>query len=200
MTHDPFSELHAYVLAGGQSRRFGSDKALALLDGEPLILHATRELAACAASCTLVADRTERFAHLGLHTIVDRHPGRGPLAGLDAALHDLSVRGGSWLLLGACDRLGLRADWIAALHHAATLSPDCHAAAFHDGTRWQPLPALYHRDIAPLVRNLLAGHDLALHALLDRVPAARVPLPSDWSMVRDINHPADLAMQRDGGV
>ncbi len=34
------------VLAGGQSRRFGSDKALALLDGRPLIAHVIAALAA----------------------------------------------------------------------------------------------------------------------------------------------------------
>ena len=32
------------ILAGGQARRFGSNKALARLHGEPLIAHAARAL------------------------------------------------------------------------------------------------------------------------------------------------------------
>ena len=32
------------IIAGGQSRRFGSDKALAVIDGRPMIAHVTEAL------------------------------------------------------------------------------------------------------------------------------------------------------------
>lgn len=70
------------VLAGGRSRRFGSDKALAMLEGRPLIAHAIDALAAH-------ADKVVSCGRPwpGLVSIPDNPAGgHGPLAGLNAAL------------------------------------------------------------------------------------------------------------------
>ena len=40
--------IDGLVLAGGRSRRFGSDKRIALFDGDELVRLATRKLARCA--------------------------------------------------------------------------------------------------------------------------------------------------------
>jgi len=69
------------VLAGGRSSRFGSDKALAMLEGRPLIVHAIEALAAHAD--TVVSCGRE---WPGLVSIDDSPSGHGPLAGLNAAL------------------------------------------------------------------------------------------------------------------
>ena len=50
----------AYILSGGRSSRFGSDKARALAAGKPLILHAADTVAPVAASITVVADRPDK--------------------------------------------------------------------------------------------------------------------------------------------
>ena len=67
------------VLAGGQSRRFGSDKAMALLEGRPLIEHAI---------ATLVPF-TDRVIIIGREDGIPDRPrgGHGPLAGINAAIH-----------------------------------------------------------------------------------------------------------------
>ncbi|MBU3078769.1 molybdenum cofactor guanylyltransferase [Sphingomonas quercus] len=71
------------VLAGGKSRRFGSDKALAIVDGRALIEHAVAALSAHAA---LVICCGRPWPGLGW--LPDRPaPGGGPLGGLSAALH-----------------------------------------------------------------------------------------------------------------
>ncbi|MFW2830345.1 molybdenum cofactor guanylyltransferase [Sphingomonas sp. ID0503] len=70
------------VLAGGRSTRFGSDKALAVLDGKPLIEHA---IAALRAHCETVVICGRSWQ--GFETLEDRPAGGcGPLAGLNAAL------------------------------------------------------------------------------------------------------------------
>jgi molybdopterin-guanine dinucleotide biosynthesis protein A len=67
------------VLAGGQSRRFGSDKAMARLHGRPLIEHAI---------ATLIPF-TERVVIIGREDSIPDRPrgGHGPLAGINAAIH-----------------------------------------------------------------------------------------------------------------
>jgi molybdenum cofactor guanylyltransferase len=87
------------LLAGGQSRRFGSDKALALLDGERLI---DRAIAALAAHCDAVVVCGRDYA--GLRSLADRpRPGLGPLGGLNAALHLARDEGFAGVLTSACD-------------------------------------------------------------------------------------------------
>jgi len=87
------------VLAGGQSRRFGSDKAVALWHGVPLIEHAC-------ATAALVADHVIvcGSARAAFPFLCDRPEGlRGPLAGLNAALHWGRDQGYEAVLSLGCD-------------------------------------------------------------------------------------------------
>src|SRR5215475_8698200 len=74
----------AFVLAGGKSRRMGSDKALLELAGRPLIEHML-ELARSVCSQVCVVGDPEKFSRLAL-AIPDLYAGQGPLAGIHAAL------------------------------------------------------------------------------------------------------------------
>lgn len=77
------------VLAGGLSTRFGSDKALAELDGHTLIALAVDALAGWCDHVVVVGRETAPAP-----TLPDwPGPGMGPLAGLAAALHHASAEG-----------------------------------------------------------------------------------------------------------
>ena len=89
MTDNPMSlNIPIYILAGGKSSRFGNphdDKALAEINNTPLILRLAEQLQPIANPLTIVADRADKYQHLGLNTIADHQPGLGPLAGLHRA-------------------------------------------------------------------------------------------------------------------
>jgi len=183
--------LPLYLLAGGQSARFGSDKARAMLTGEPLILHAARPLRAHASEVTAVADREDKFNDLALRTIADLQPGLGPLGGLQAALRDREARlGPGWVMLGGCDLLGLQPGWIERLIVQAR--PGGSVVAFRHA-RWEPLPALYHTRILTRLDEAAATHDLALWRLVERSRAVAVLPPAGWAAVVQVNTAADLA-------
>ena len=99
------------VLAGGRATRFGSDKALALLDGATLLHHALASLAPhCAALVVCGRDAAP------VPTIADRPaPGLGPLGGLAGALLHAEAHGFDAVLTTACDTPFLPADLLAAL-------------------------------------------------------------------------------------
>lgn len=120
------SALPAYILAGGRSTRFGSDKARAPLDGVPLLARVADTLRTVTAEPIVVADAPDKYADMGLPTIADCYPARGPLGGLHAALADLVARSGAGLsetardaaaalVLVSCDFVVLRAAWLEAL-------------------------------------------------------------------------------------
>lgn len=89
------------IIAGGKSRRFGSDKTVAELHGKPLIQHVIDELSP---QCdTLVICGRNWQDHV---VLTDRpRSDMGPLAGLCAALHFAATNGFDYVHSAACDVL-----------------------------------------------------------------------------------------------
>jgi molybdopterin-guanine dinucleotide biosynthesis protein A len=177
--------IPVYILAGGLGRRFGGNKARACIDGQPMIMQLMTQLRPIAEEFVAVAQSAGEFEDLGFRTIADCRPGQGPLAGLEAALADMKEPG--WLLLVACDWIGLRPAWIELLlREAASDAEQLDGVCFQD-QRPQPLLAIYHTRIAPLVGDLLSANNLAMMALIDRMKSRILPPPPDWGTAKNIN-------------
>ena len=181
-----------FILAGGKSSRFGSDKARALVNGKPLIGVLAERLRSHAASITVVADVAGKYADLNLETIGDDEPGLGPIGGLKTALRVLneSVAGGDWFLVLSCDLVGFDPQWLESLLAARTSV--ARAIAFK-GERWEPLIALYQRSIRADVDRALAADERSMWKLLERVSATAIPLPATWTDAVQANTPQELA-------
>jgi molybdopterin-guanine dinucleotide biosynthesis protein A len=99
------------VLAGGQSSRFGSDKAMALLEGRALIDHVILALSS-KVDGTIVCGRT----YPSLTGVPDRpRPELGPLGGINAALRYAADNGYVKVLTAPCDTPRISQDLLAAL-------------------------------------------------------------------------------------
>lgn len=161
------------ILAGGQSRRFGSDKALALLAGQPLINHSLRALGYETPNVVVCGRPWPGHPHLP-----DRFSGAGPLAGLCAALEHALAKGYSHVLAAPCD--------MAMLPHglAVALSP---APAVALG---QPTLGLWPAGLASrLLSHLAAGHR-SLNSWVEATGARSV----DLGPLPNINTPDDLVL------
>ncbi|MFC0205642.1 molybdenum cofactor guanylyltransferase [Novosphingobium soli] len=166
------------VLAGGLSSRFGSDKALAELDGHTLLARAVDGLAGWCEH-VVVAGRETAPAP----TIPDwPRAGMGPLGGLAAALH-LAYDEGYDAVLSCGVDAGLMPRNLLALLGAA---PACLEA--------QPVIGLWPAAASPLLDSLLHGPEPhAMYRFADSVGARRVALETP---VPNINTPGDLAALR----
>jgi molybdopterin-guanine dinucleotide biosynthesis protein A len=92
--------LSLVIQAGGESRRIGSDKALLLFLGQPLILRPLKRLAHLAEEILITSNQPENYRFLGLTAIPDLVPGLGALGGLHTAL---SVASHPYVAVVACD-------------------------------------------------------------------------------------------------
>src|SRR4051794_12212479 len=99
--------MKAFILAGGLSLRFGSDKALHLVDGEPLVLRIAGVLRAADLEPWLVA-REPRG--VGLPELIEPDGPRHPLWGVAAALGQ-----GEDVFITPCDLADLRVEQVRAL-------------------------------------------------------------------------------------
>jgi len=146
------------VLAGGRGLRLGREKAWEELGGESLLQRAVRRLAPLATEIIVVVapGREERGlpARPGpkVTTMVDLHPGRGPLAGVYAGL---SRAGSLHSLVVACDMPFLNVPLLRYMmdircHHDVVI-PRCSGLL-------EPLHAVYSkRCLGPMKTALDEG-------------------------------------------
>jgi molybdenum cofactor guanylyltransferase len=152
------SAIVGLVFAGGRSVRFGGEKAVALLEGRPLLQWAAERLGSvCATVSANVRNATEAEAvakALGLPVVYDE-PGdaAGPLAGVKAGLAWAEQHGASMLAVSPCDAPLLPDDLYVRLLDVASGG----AAMAETGDGLQPLCALWPTAALPLVREALAG-------------------------------------------
>lgn len=150
------------VLAGGRSRRFGSDKAHYVLDGKPLLTRVLDSLSA-ASERFVVADK--EYSDFGVPVYQDTFAVQTPLSGVHTAL---SRARENWVAVAACDLPYLTPEYWAALARF------CHgerAVIVQKEGRLEPLAALYHRDLASAAAARLSRGDLAVHTFAKEVGA-----------------------------
>ncbi len=192
----PERSVACFILSGGQSRRFGSDKARAEVEGQPLISHVATRLPLLARDLKVVAREDGQYMDLGLPTLPDEEPDLGPVGGLLTAFSSLPP-GDDWVMLLPCDLWGMEQRWLAQLLDAPRDGK--HAIAFK-GPRWQPLPGLYHRQLTPLCRHLLESGKGALWRVLEQSDALALEMPTRWADAISVNSHQDLeSIQSPGG-
>jgi molybdopterin-guanine dinucleotide biosynthesis protein A len=165
------------LLVGGASRRFGSPKALAELDGETLAERAWRTLGEVCDECLAFGKVTDGLA-LPFDVRDDgfdvRAPIAGVVAGLRAAVHDVCVflPVDTPLVRPASLRL---------------LSERCRDAAV---PQTGPLPGAYRRSALPVLERRLAAGELALRDALTDLD--RVIVRLDEGELVNVNEVSDL--------
>lgn len=163
----------AYVLVGGKSSRFGSDKALLDIAGRPLALHLAEVGRDVAERVTLVGP-PDRYGDLGLPIIPDTHQDVGPLAGILAALEHTRA---SWNLVLACDMPRLSAAFAEFLFTRAEAGGHDVVMPVSPGGRDEPLCAIYARTVAPNIRREIENETRKITRALESVALRRVSPP-----------------------
>ena len=170
------------VLAGGLSRRFGEDKALALVDGVPMALRVAQAMRAAGLEVVLAAP-DGRLVCLGLPLLIEPDDGpRHPFRGLWAALGEADE-----VLCAPCDLPWLPAEAILAL-----LDGPAPTVGF-DGERVHPLLTRRRAADRPAVEALWRRGAPARALAQD---ARKVLLAASW--LQNVNTRAALDPERGG--
>ena len=205
----------AVVLAGGQSSRMGTEKAVLQAGGRTLVERLLGILAPCferlfvsvarsgpSPALRQAMERAARDSRQEVVVIKDRLEASGPLAGVEAALETLPVP--SALFLGV-DAPHVTLPLVSALWKEVS-SPGCLGCI----PRWsqgpEPAFAVYSKGLLPEVRKLLRLGPRSLQALLrsegvrvldlenamvaERVFGPSPPLLSD--LFRSLNTPEEF--------
>lgn len=182
----------AVILAGGASRRFGSDKLFALFNHIPLIEHVVHALTPLHDDI-FISGPVAKFADLGVSVIPDRLSFQGPLHALDGLWNTVTC---NEIFLAAGDMPFFTSD-MAALLWEESLGHDLTWIEGPFGL--SPLPGIYSRRTHAAATSLLACGHYSLKGLVAcdlrlKVIPWKVFLPYDLSgrSFQNINYQTDL--------
>lgn len=147
------------IMAGGKSRRMGTDKTLKELLGRPLVDHVAARLEGLGRELILITNTPAAHAHLGLPMFPDDLPGKGPLGGIYTALAHAA---GGYALVVAVDMPFLNRD---LLRHLIGLAPGFDAVVPRAGGLPEGLHAVYGKACLEPIRARLEANHLKVNAL-----------------------------------
>jgi molybdopterin-guanine dinucleotide biosynthesis protein A len=182
----------AVVMAGGDSRRMGQDKASLVL-GERTLLQSVAATLQPLFTEVIVSVRQPR-PDTNLRQVRDDPAHSGPLAGLAAALEQAAT---PWIFVAACDMPFITP---AVVEYLALQRADCQAVVPVVGGFPQPLAAFYAKTCLVDVRACLLGNGKhSFRALLDKIQVVYVSeaqledVDPELRSFFDLDTPQDLA-------
>ena len=181
------TDISGYILAGGKSRRMGSDKRTLLFRGMTLLERACLTMEALLGKPpALVGDNLHDFRRLGLRIIPDAEPDCGPVGGIVSALRDC---GNGWALFLPVDMPLMTTEVLLEL--LFSLKVDDHAAVFCDEERIHPLPLILSTDTLPIWKNSLQKKELKLQNTFNEIPLSKKYISRNYLVFQNFNCPTD---------
>jgi molybdopterin-guanine dinucleotide biosynthesis protein A len=187
--------MNFYILAGGKSRRFGSNKAFFVIDGKIVI---ERVIAAIPPNHAIfiITNSAAEYAPLNLPTLSDNFPDAGPLAGIQAGLVHSSYE---WNFFLASDFPCLQRNSIDEICLRLFLNKNegemekiqVILPMTKDGP--QPLCALWSKSALPFIAAALQSKNLSVRQLLNKLSLQYIT-PSNPEVLFNLNTPGDLLL------
>jgi molybdopterin-guanine dinucleotide biosynthesis protein A len=183
----------AAILAGGRAERMGGrPKGLALVGGRRIVDRQGAALREVAGEVLLVVGDPSPYAGVdGVRVVLDHHPGRGPLAGIHAALW---AAASDDVLIVGCDLPLLDR---ATLERVRDHAPGAQVVVPRLEGRPQALHARWSRSVRGVVEERLKAGELRLLDLLNQLQTVFLDedaLPATAKIgLTNVNTPADLA-------
>jgi molybdopterin-guanine dinucleotide biosynthesis protein A len=195
-----YKDISAAILAGGNSSRMGTDKALLKLGNETIIGRINETLKSIFADVIVVTNKVTDYQFLGVPIYPDIYKKRGPLSGIHCAL----VRSKTEInFIISCDMPMISKEMINYIVEYSSDKPVkyCVIAGRH-----HYLAGIYNKSIIPKIEQLFLSNSksiaekekkLALKNLMTTV-AAEIILPKNLTFYKpelffNINTPEDYA-------
>lgn len=141
--------MKGIVLAGGENRRMGTDKAFLEFAGKPIIEHILDALGKACSGVIIVTNSPERYASFDALVISDTLDQRGPLTGIYSGLFRSDE---DYNFVTACDMPYLNAGLVAYMGEQAK---GFEITLPRINELIEPLHAVYHRGLLPRIESRL---------------------------------------------
>ncbi len=182
--------IRGVVLAGGRSRRFGSDKALAVYQGESFISRAFKLLDSLRLSPVVVTRGDVSYPFPEDTLLYDYLPEKGPLGGIYTAMRKFPED--DFLVL-TCDMPALNEALLVPLIEEHRKKP---GAVFYglEDVQIEPFPALYPRELFSKIYKNIYEDKLAMRDLIQSIEKKIIPLRGPSRELVNINRVSDLGV------
>jgi len=181
----------AGILAGGGSRRFGSDKACALWEGKSLLEWTIHNAASITDNINILTKKPEAYSFTACRIIEDQLEVSTPLNGIISILPYV----GEWLLLLACDIPFFEKKVLEFLWERRDVDK---ATVIHVNGKYQPFLGLYPRKVLTYWEEAFLSGEYHLQRVIEKMPKIVIN-QSDLMFAGislqsflNINTPADL--------
>lgn len=161
------------ILAGGESRRMGRNKALVEFGGRQLIRRVADALGGLSDDCFIVGGSASDYAHLGLRHAPDLYDLRASMVGIYSAL---AAARHEYCLVVSCDMPFVEPELGRRL---AARAPGRDAAVPVSDQGLEPLFAVYGKSCMSSLRDRIERGDLAIKAVLATLDLAEERLAPD---------------------
>ncbi len=183
-------DLTGIVLAGGQSRRMGRNKALMELEGQTLIARVLDRVSSVCDELIISANDADLYADLPARVVPDVIPRRGALSGIHAGL---SAMRNEMALVVACDMPFLN---LRLLRYMTVIAPGYDVIVPRVEGVYEPLHAIYSANcIAPIAQLLAQGPrrviDFYQHVQVREVPQDKIVLFEAELSFMNVNTPQE---------
>lgn len=195
---DKIDGITCVILAGGNSSRMGSNKALLPYQGGRFIEAIHRRMTAIFREILLVTNTPELFDFLPCRKVQDLIPGMGALSGIHSGLHHSAT---PFIFAVACDMPYVNP---VLIRHLASLSEGSDVVVPETGKGLEPLHAIYGKNALPPMEEALHSGKGRIVSFFDKVRIRKVAreevsrFDPDFESFRNINTPEDYFRFREG--
>jgi|GEM_PF-2617094 len=186
MTHT----LSAYVLAGGNSRHYGTDKGLYQYQGQALIKYPLTLLSETTSLVSIVAKDDKEFQWLGYPVIKDMVDQQTPLVGILSGLLNSTT---DWNYFQACDMPFMQSGIFNVLIERIeeiSENPDIQAFIPLTDIGLQPLAAFYRKNSIDALREAI-HNNLSVKDWVDTLRVETINFGNAMSF-KSVNQVEDL--------